>query len=390
MIRRTSFFNKRKQCGAALLIVSSVVLIGVTTVMIYTARVGIVEQKVTGNQIRAKQARQTAQSGLNVAMRGIRKIEVMANAGVQTSDYLQTKSAGGSSTNIHTIEDVGTFTVAYNVTSADSNELTVTVEGKSVDGTGKRTVTQNYKFAPFVSMAPPATTNVSGDITVQDPTIEFDNKHAASEATIWCGGMLKSKGSDDLQPAATLVRTQSQFLGTGQAFRRVQAQSNTVAGATPLPTGDALFQTFFTNKKKNIKAMANLITCPSGGCTSADLDGTTGLVWVVGNVNLDAPAIVGTHVAGGVGDPVLLVVEGNLRVNNAGVEINGMVFIDNAANGGWDNTGATGGLMRGAIIVDGNMSASGTLRMKYNRLIIDKLIETTGAYVPIPGTWQEA
>ena len=56
-----------KQKGAAVLLVSIVLLIGVTLVVIFAARVGVIDQRISANEYRHKEAQAAAHAALNQA-----------------------------------------------------------------------------------------------------------------------------------------------------------------------------------------------------------------------------------------------------------------------------------------------------------------------------------
>ena len=63
MVSRQSFNNRHYQHGAAALLVSVLLLVSATLVVFYASRSTILEQKISANDVRAKQAMAAAQAG---------------------------------------------------------------------------------------------------------------------------------------------------------------------------------------------------------------------------------------------------------------------------------------------------------------------------------------
>jgi len=363
---RHSKIQLKKQKGAAAIIFASVLLFGIGVTTIYSARVGVIEQKVTSNQIRAKQARQAANSGVSTAMLRIKKSQVLTHPEATLP--------------AETIQGVGEYITSYETVGGDPNRLLVTINANSVDGSGLRDVQQNYKFMPYLRSVPPATMVASGDVTLSDDTVIFDNKSTKTDATIWCGKSLKKRGVNGLGVRATTAKTTSNVTGGGTTAR-------TKANSTRLPTGDALFESFFASTKADVKKIAKVVTCnPKKGCNAKDVDGLSGLVWVDGDLKING------NTKKGVGQfdatnksPVILIVNGQFKVNHPNALVNGMVYVI----GDWNNAGGKGGKVKGSVVVEGNMTASGSLIMKYNDTILSSVQDTVGLYIPIPGTWKE-
>lgn len=59
--------NPKFQRGAAVLLVSVVLLIAVTLLIMFAARVGILDQRISGNEFRHKEAFSNAEAGLDQA-----------------------------------------------------------------------------------------------------------------------------------------------------------------------------------------------------------------------------------------------------------------------------------------------------------------------------------
>ena len=371
-IKYCKYHSLKKQQGAAVMLFSAVLLFGITSTIIYSTKAGVTEQKVTGNQIRSKQARQAANSGLTAAMLAIDKKTVNLLNNKRHITTLGTQE----------IADLGSYTIKYNtLENGDPSNILVTVNATSADGTGVRAMQQIYTFMPFLSNVPPATLVAPDDVVLEDTTVSLDNKSATTDTTIWCGRSMKKRGATGLGVRATPVKTTSKIKQKGKLQKRVKAN---VAG---FPTGNALFEAFFTSTKANTKKLSTVIDCQSG-CTSADIDGKSGLVWVDGNINMNAKSNKGAgqfNPATGVDNPIILIIDGELKMNHSSSQINGLVYVTQD----WDNSNGNGGKIKGSVIVEGSMKASGALTLKYNEDILSSIKNNAGMYLPVPGTWKE-
>lgn len=121
----------------------------------------------------------------------------------------------------------------------------------------------------------------------------------------------------------------------------------------------------------------------AAGCTSATLDPLlargTRLLWVSGALTL-AP---GLH-WGSAHAPVLLVVDGALT-GAGGVVIEGLVIANPLR---WTAAGADA-LLRGALVSLGDAALGGPLQVVYDGARLATLAGQSGAWVPVPGSWQD-
>lgn len=371
---KTSQHAKHQQ-GAAVMLFSAVLLLGITTSMIYSARTSIMEQKVTANQIRAKQARQVNNSGLSAAMIAITR-SMISTTSTNKKDLLNPDTQEFPTA---VIPGLGSYNISYNALAVgDTSDILVTIKAKSEDGTGLRDIQQVFRFQPFVKTIPPATLVSEGDVVLDGPTVQLDNvSNKYTTVTLACGRTMKRKNK------AKTAKTSTTLAGTAITKRRVMSG---LATTNSMPQGDALFESFFIDTKTNIKKRATVINCGST-CGSNDIAGLSGLVWVEGNLNMNSnkPAA-GKYVKGSVNEPIVLIVNGDFKMSHNKAQVNGLVYVTQD----WNNNGVgANGKVRGSVIVEGNVSANGQLSLAYNDTVLDSVISNIGMYIPLPGTWQE-
>jgi len=187
-----------KQRGAAVLLISIVLLIGVTLVTVFAARVGVMDQRISANEKRHTEAYAAAEAGLNEALSYVRYAlgngrdlydSSILHTCDGTEDFSNEKSyscdAGGTFTHVYdavvstsTIEklpvvtglDVGSFSsyIFYNDTK---DEITVVSQGNSEDETGSSTIQNSISKISILTTGPippimAPTSSLSGSFTV--------------------------------------------------------------------------------------------------------------------------------------------------------------------------------------------------------------------------------
>ena len=104
------------------------------------------------------------------------------------------------------------------------------------------------------------------------------------------------------------------------------------------------------------------------------------LAWIAGDLIID-----GSLTLGSAERPVLLVVEGQVRLSG-GVVIHGAIFTL-AAN--WDTTGTANTQLHGALIALGNVGGTGTPTIAYDAAVLARLHGQLGSFVRVPGSWRD-
>lgn len=116
------------------------------------------------------------------------------------------------------------------------------------------------------------------------------------------------------------------------------------------------------------------------------------VLWVSGDLNVDAPLAIGSITA-----PVMLVVDGDIHLGDAAdVTIDGLVY-SRGAN--WANGGGQA-LVRGAFVVegaaDGSFGITGAPTIVFDADIVDRLKQVQarhvldfGSFARVPGSWRD-
>jgi len=210
----------RKQTGAAVLLVSIVLLIGVTLITVFAARVGIMDQRIAGNEYRHKEAKAAADAALEQASAFIERNNIIytgtssnwsdcsdstalqntfpCSIGSETYEQVYSSVSGTTiyplsyTTPLSTGTDSDSyivFTSSTDASGAANNILTAVGVGKSLDGTGEAHAQVSYikassldpgKMPPILS----PTVDISGSFTiVADPRVTYNDDIDCTDVT---------------------------------------------------------------------------------------------------------------------------------------------------------------------------------------------------------------
>lgn len=340
---------KKSQHGAATLLIAVVLLISITIVTLYTARVVLVDTKVEANNYRARQA--------------------LADASANMDTALAYFNEGGLDHNHDGVVDTVSSNISFNnndgvcTTAGDMKSALVTATGTSDDGIASRTIYQcvgtidvfggNGPKQPLISKG---SIGLTGNYTIIN---RFTN------TTGWSGGDIKigssASASTYTRPAGTsrsdYTRAQledddvtNSYTSQPVSDRNKGNGVDTIANDPRLSnlTGDQLFNSFFFENKTDMKALAASLGhsyASMSAFNSDNTDGTpvTGVIWIEGDATLNGGTL------GSSDSPVVFIVNGNLTVSGNPVA-HGMVYVTGQLD-------AAGTLKNyGSVVVEGNPS----------------------------------
>jgi len=200
-----------KQRGAVVLFISIILLIGVTLITIFAARVGVMDQRISANEYRHKEAKSAADAALQQASAFIEQNNIIysgtssnwsdcsassalqntfpCSIGTETYERVYSSVSGTTISPLSYTSPLSTgvdsdsyivFTSSTDASGLDNNVLTAIGIGKSLDGTGEAHAQVSYtktismdpgKMPPILS----PTVNISGSFTiVADPRVTYD------------------------------------------------------------------------------------------------------------------------------------------------------------------------------------------------------------------------
>lgn len=419
----------KNQKGAASLLTALVLLICITLVILLTSKTVLVETQITADNYRTSQATAAASAAMNRA-----EAYFMAGGldqdGDEAVDYTGpgaeptaasctmptttafpvTLNSGGQTTlaqfyfdntddNACDCQDDGTKDLdddgdgdCMGTAGKNMTRALVTAKGWSDDCAAVRTITQclgtfdlfdggDGPKQPFVSRA---AVGVFGNATII-------NRYTNS--SVWTGGDNDISGAafaTYLRPSGTETSdyTKDQ-LNSADETANTQLVSNRNAGAgIDIITNDAtlasksadqFFDMFFSMTKTQVMNAADSVDQKLAAGESPN--GMTGLIWVEGDLTLNANDVVGSSSV-----PAILIVNGDLTLNGGAI-VDGVIYV----TGTLQITGTP--IIRGSVIGESNSTSGGggTLTLVYVPFSGDDgeppFIPGTGAI--IAGSWKD-
>jgi len=410
--------HKRYQQGMATMLMSLIMMVTISLISLYAAQVSVIEQKISGNHFRAKQAFESAQAGMDASIDKITATII---------DTLPTNGAGnkvGSEADIpldptlaamfNTNSGFGHYKVSFSTVDAlEPDKVKVTVYGFSGDN-GSTNIndanqvieqivetTQVLFHQPHSAIISGGSVSVNGDVTITNTAPVTQNSLGDDEAkpTIWAANNISDTGAS--------ITTSS---GDDEFYEDSRLQDLINSSATPDPDdvqvtqNEDFFANYFNDNKLRTKNRNPVVNCESGCNTSDFISKLSDLNMIDANgMNLRTQVIwvdaydesTGTAATlnfndnftlGSVNQSVVLYVEGKFRMSDRNAEVNGLVYTTDDFNNG---TGR--GTINGSLISEGNVSTSGRMNFTYDRDVISNLMTSDGTtrYVRIAGTWKD-
>jgi Tfp pilus assembly protein PilX len=402
------------QRGSATIFITIVLVLAIWLIALYTNRSAVMEQRLSANEIRTKQAFAAANAGLDYSLAYMRDKGGLDHNGDGVVDSL----APSSSTPYYTMSSTGTtrdtyYQVAYCDTSATipacptqhSTALTCTAPtttvgtvrgvacGWSDDDSSVQRISQ--LFAPTPSLAggistPLISKGVANFLTGGASVFNYFN-----DLTVWSGGAMTGQSNTGKTFVRDIANYASPYDSSGSAAVDYRNTGNspgcnnpptgyscstqgstlghdTVSGDTNLSSmsSDGFFQFFFGQSESSYKDGADLVTTGSG---LSNISGNPRVIWVDGDADLPS---VGTQA-----DPVILIVNGNLTMNANSV-VNGLVYAAGTVTGHGSPT------IYGALIAAGDANVTGNPKLIYDPAVLGGVTKL-GKAAKLAGTWRD-
>ena len=391
------------QQGAAVLLISIILLVLITIVSLYLARTVLVEQKLVSNDFRSRQAFDNAEAGLAIAM------EALSEGGYWDDDgnVLGIIDTNGDDINDSNIVALDNGSAVVSITTIEIRELQAYVvesTGLSDDSTAQRTVTANMRVTDPIPNIPDNPLSTRGSIILGgSATVHNSEGHS----TIWSGGDVdvgsnnstKTLIADPSDPAYPGCMDDGSC-GTKETSSRdnigldVIEHDSDLANLSPAE----LFENFFGMTPERYKeAMTDIIIGGSdakgdcGNSWSGCVDGSTNdVIWYDGNVAEDGGSmgckqtITGGNVCPEADEaPSVLIIDGDLDIQGT-PHFYGVVFVMGSVLGTGNST------FHGALITAGDLvnSTGGSLDAHYNSALLKKLSERNNPAVGA-GSWKD-
>lgn len=419
--------SRQAQRGIGTLLVAVVLLLLVIVLLNTVSRTTLVEQRMSANQVRAKQAHEAAQAGIDNAMTymltGTGGFDKNGNSVADTADSPVPAFANATLTNgaryrvalcdptdtavapscsdtpgtTPTCDHLNNETHANNTNESTFLKTPLIVAcGWSDDGIARKMIRQYVGTVPALAMGPtnPITAkggmNVTGSATV---TNYYNN------LTIWTGQALSNIGNSgktyirnpNLPPPLATATPPGQppnsTCGTsGNENCYIKMTDKDTTGPDVIANDPTL------SNLTNAQMFTNFTGAPNVDAYKAHV---ASLVIPAAQANIldDAGVALGQAIVvegdttlpnGTIGSrarPVVLIINGNW--NGGNVTVHGAVYVTG-------NVNVTGSpLVYGVVVVQGTVSGSGSLDVVFDPLTVQNAANTTGRPGLIPGSWRD-
>ncbi len=397
---------RKRQQGAATLVIAVVLLISITLVTLFTAKIVLEDTKIEANTYRTAQAFSAANYGLDFAINyfdqgGFDQLDESVTPPVQGTDdvvdsvvtnALTLQNASGDQITTAQVQFV-TDAVRCGGTSSWQNGL-VLATGFSDDTLATRTMGQcvgpisilngNGPEIPLISRTRIDTTGNANIINRYTNT----NIWSADEVVITGASM----GTYIRDPSVTLT-TNEQFLNVDQDVNTQLVSNRNLGNGADIISGDpslkldaGFFGNFFNSDQRSVLkdlAAANQQSYGEGEISQAV--GKSGLIYLEGDQSLTGGTI------GTIDSPAIIIVDGNLRTTGNPI-IYGVVYVVNKFD-----VGGTPSIVGSSIVENegGATSATGfegngTLNLIYwQNFLNDDGQPLPGLTSVIEGSWRD-
>lgn len=416
-MRKLNLNSLQLQRGAAVLVTSIILLIGVTLVVIYASRVGVMDQKISGNEYRHKIAFANAEAGLDQAASYLRANPALhddTTAGWRdcttptditaifpcniagATMVFDNNTTGTTIDSAVEILPAGTLPniEAYLVKTATS---TIAVgQGTTTDGTGAAVAQVSYAKTSLIKPGElPPLMVPSGDLSGNFNIVPNPNGGGPGvPISVWAKTTLNTTGANwktcdmgEFKDGSSICMDDKGDGVTGDDWQSCSCdveRSNSTDVNSDIVLDDAAdfpvspFVYVFGNEDDGdtlgptkIKVMdrAEANNAVFANCTNLISDFSSlvkPLVWITGDCLINAGTVVGSR-----DKPIILVVEGEIRIN-AGAEVWGIIV-------GLDEFVLNGGpVIHGSAISDIESDlTNGTYSQVYDKSVFDNLTDDT-------------
>lgn len=319
----------RRMDGVATLLITLIIMVAVTITVIFSAQTSVLEQRMSGNEIRAKQTAAAAQSGLETAMDYIGRgnfdpaaVNDEANGPYRVAYYSLDAQPDGCT------ETAAGFSAPALPSDFTNREFVVMACGWSDDESASQAVLITMKAGPSLGNPPNSPIITRGGVDIRGNAKVFN---AYNNLTVRTGGEMDISGDagttymrdltlpppslDDPvpDPDSSIYREMSNKDRTGVDVLDYDASMN-------IPD-DEFFEMFMGASRQEYRD--NFVThhFKEGdfpGDLGPEYNGQT--IWVDGDVRLEGT--IGTRE-----DPVVMVVDGNVTARGQFDEFHGVLYV---------------------------------------------------------------
>lgn len=356
----------KKQHGAATLLITTLLMVSITMIVIFAANYSTFQQKISANVNRNQQAYEAAEAGLEFGINYLKenRTTILATA---SGGYIQPFS-NSSVTNV-VLANNSRYSITFtNPTANDYTIIRVTSTGTSDDGTATRVLTQLVSYGSLLSAPPTNPLTVKGNVALGGGS---SISNTESGTSINSGGTVTISGSS----TTTSTSGTSTSSSTGSDIQ----QSNSTLSSMSF---DAYFANFFGTTPATVKSNSTY-TYTNLGEYSGVLNGKTGVsIWIdqtSGTAKISSSTVIGSP-----SSPVLLIINGNLKISGSTI-VYGLIYVTGTAD--VDIVGST--LLVGGLVTSSDLTMTGSSSVQYNSSVLTTTQQMMSYYAKIPGSWKD-
>jgi Tfp pilus assembly protein PilX len=414
--------NMNKQQGMATIIVVVVILVVITLMVVFAARVGLFDQRMTANQLRQKDAFSAAEAGLNFASAKFESefkrtyddtnsaatlAAILASAQFAASTGMDGLAAGANESSfVAAVTDAG-------VSGFNIPIYTAIASGASADGTGSATVQRQFTLSNvFGGSVPDVPVIVGGSVGTGGNFNVVANPNGGGDGvpvSIW--------SNDDVTATSSSATCHFEFYdgNNAQCSNPSGHDENISTGtnpATAISTYDETYPDILPNDSNfptdlfnflfgvsrndwaSKEAQAAQNNQSSNSCADLIAAGTSAgevfpLWWIDGDCDITGGAIIGSE-----DYPVVIVVsDGELKITGGGTTYGVVYLFDNPDTVGSPTASLGGGPeIIGSFVSDvGGNAMSGSYAVVYDPTTLDNFLNNGNSYTFgwVPDSWRD-
>lgn len=283
------------------------------------------------------------------------------------------------------------FTVSFAVVASDAKAVQVTstgctpqaavcVPGATSGADASASITAILKVSPLLPGEPAAAVTCGTDCNLGG------SFNVINTDVLTHGVLVNAGGTAGMPPGATTLPgqpVQNALVGSDSSL-------SSLSSSDPNCTNSSMFRSFFGTTLQEYRNSPNTLTV---SCTSAaDCGSQLQTDYNNGWRSFYFPSATGFQYnnssggnLGSPSDPVTLVSDGNIQING-NISIYGVVFSNNATVG---DLGTGTSTIDGALVSCASFTAKGNGTVSYDPAALNSLNKTSGAIVPVPGSWRD-
>lgn len=359
---------RRPQQGMTTLAIAVMLLASMSFVVLFSANSGVMTQRIATNQMRAQQAFEAAEAGLEIGIQHLTGNHSAILVDGDSDGFIDAYTHANT-TNV-TLTNGTQYNVTYrNTTPNDLELIRITSTGLSDDDTATRTISQLVKFSPLLIHYSPYSVVVGKTIDLLGNT-RITN--LSTDLNLRSGAQTSLSGSAATYTSSGLT-SDKKALGSD-----VDELNATLAGWSSNDFFNGFFGSSKTITKKNADFYYENSTNTNYDVVLNGIEGAA--IWIE---QTGGEARIKSGTIGSVENPVLLIVNGNVRLGGT-TTIYGLLYVTQDLNHATGQAQIIGG-----FVSEGNVRGAGNFTMSYDGIVLENMQQSVGSFSKISGSWRD-